>query len=54
MRLSFQAEDNCHFEPIPHLSFRAEGEKSWVSIPIRSEGEGWGCRDCRLHGSRGN
>src|SRR5579875_2258352 len=29
--LSFRAEDwinNCHFEPIPHLSFRAEGEKS--------------------------
>jgi len=31
IRLSFRAEDemnNCHSEPIPQLSFRAEGEKS--------------------------
>ena len=25
--------NNCHFEPMPRLSFRAEGEKSCVSIP---------------------
>jgi len=31
IRLSFRSEDeinNCHFEPMLHLSFRAEGEKS--------------------------
>jgi len=45
VRLSFRATDeinNCHFEPIPRLSFRAEGEKSCVSIPNGSEGKGEG------------
>jgi len=27
---------HCHFEPVTPLSFRAEGEKSWISIATGS------------------